>query len=270
MTVPPDRQPASAGMLTIGQLARYAGVTVRAIRHYHQRGLLPEPGRDASGYRRYDARAALDLIRIKVLAEAGVPLARISELLGAGPEQLAGSVARIDQDLRRQISELQRRRRRIAELAGGEDAFLPAELAGLLAELRAVGVSDRAVRVERDGWILLLARYPQRALVWLGHKRADLADPEFQRLYLGCDEAAGWDPADPRLETLADAMVRYLRRRRAGQGDLPDVTIDDPALAALLTSYFGSTSSPSMARLARLAEEKLGTVADVAADNYCQ
>ena len=30
-------------MLTIGQLAAYAGVTVRAVRHYHQIGLLPEP-----------------------------------------------------------------------------------------------------------------------------------------------------------------------------------------------------------------------------------
>lgn len=60
-------------MLTIGQLAKYVGVTVRAVRHYHQRGLLTEPGRDASGYRRYDAHAVLDLIRIKILSDAGVP-----------------------------------------------------------------------------------------------------------------------------------------------------------------------------------------------------
>jgi hypothetical protein len=45
-------------MLTIGQLAAYAGVTVRAVRHYHQIGLLPEPERDASGYRRYGATAS--------------------------------------------------------------------------------------------------------------------------------------------------------------------------------------------------------------------
>ena len=72
-------------MLTIGQLADYVGVTVRAIRHYHQRGLLPEPERDASGYRRYGADAVVDLIRIKTLAAAGVPLARINTLLSAGP-----------------------------------------------------------------------------------------------------------------------------------------------------------------------------------------
>ena len=52
-------------MLTISQLAAYAGVTVRAVRHYHQVGLLPEPARDRSGYRTYDVDALqlLDLVR---------------------------------------------------------------------------------------------------------------------------------------------------------------------------------------------------------------
>ena len=63
-------------MLTIGQLAAFAGVTIRAVRHYHARGLLAQPDRDASGYRRYDVQAAVELIRIRTLAEAGVPLAR--------------------------------------------------------------------------------------------------------------------------------------------------------------------------------------------------
>ena len=33
------------GMLTISQLAAYTGVTVRTVRHYHAKGLLPEPER---------------------------------------------------------------------------------------------------------------------------------------------------------------------------------------------------------------------------------
>jgi hypothetical protein len=55
----------SEAMLTVGQLVD-TGMTVRAVRHYHQRGLLVEPARDASAYRRYGAQAVLDLIRIKV------------------------------------------------------------------------------------------------------------------------------------------------------------------------------------------------------------
>ncbi|NEB06570.1 MerR family transcriptional regulator, partial [Streptomyces sp. SID13726] len=59
-------------MLTIGQVAAHLGVTVRAVRHYHQKGLLPEPERDASGYRRYGADAVVSLVRIKTLSDAGV------------------------------------------------------------------------------------------------------------------------------------------------------------------------------------------------------
>jgi len=61
-------------LITIGQLAAYARVTIKAVRHYHQRGLLEEPPRDSSGYRRYSAEHAIALIKIKTLAEAGVPL----------------------------------------------------------------------------------------------------------------------------------------------------------------------------------------------------
>ena len=72
-------------MLTISRLATYAGVTVRAVRHYHQIGLLPEPERTYSGYRTYDAAAVVRLIRIRTLADAGVPLARVQELSMPAP-----------------------------------------------------------------------------------------------------------------------------------------------------------------------------------------
>ena len=106
-------------MLTIGQLASYAGVTVRAVRHYHPRGLLPEPERDNSGYRSYDAAAVVELIRIRTLAEAGVPLARVRELLDADPETFAAATAEIDRQLRAQIRELPAHR-------GGSRSWPPA------------------------------------------------------------------------------------------------------------------------------------------------
>ncbi|MEV1178885.1 MerR family transcriptional regulator, partial [Nonomuraea sp. NPDC049784] len=92
-------------MLTIGELASYAGVTVRAVRHYHAKGLLPEPERDHSGYRRYGAGAVVELIKIRTLAEAGVPLARVRELLQADEEEFAAAVADIDRRLRAEIRE---------------------------------------------------------------------------------------------------------------------------------------------------------------------
>src|SRR5215813_10887155 len=85
--------------ITIGQLADYAGVTIKAVRHYHKRGLLEEPPRDASGYRRYTARHAIELVKIKTLADAGVPLARIKEVLAAQPDDFAAAIAEIDHTL---------------------------------------------------------------------------------------------------------------------------------------------------------------------------
>jgi len=240
-------------MLTIGQLADYVGVTTRAVRHYHQRGLLPEPERDASGYRRYGAQAVVDLIRIKTLADAGVPLARIQALLGAEPEQFAQGIAQIDEALRRRIRDLQQQRRQIAELAAGDRLFLPAEVADLLDELRRLGVSQRAADLERDGWILLAARSPGQAAGLAKDKRSALADPEFRRLYLACDQAFDWDPADPRLEEVADGMVAYAARHRP---DRPDgATLDDPVAMDLLSSQPGGTS-PAWERLLQLTSDR--------------
>ncbi|WP_411153114.1 MerR family transcriptional regulator [Streptomyces sp. A30] len=86
-------------VITIGQLAKYVGVSIKTIRVYHDKGLLPEPDRDASGYRRYGANDAIDLIKIRTLAESGVPLARIRDLRSASDEEFQEALHEIDDDL---------------------------------------------------------------------------------------------------------------------------------------------------------------------------
>jgi DNA-binding transcriptional MerR regulator len=238
--------------LTIGQLADYVGVTVRAVRHYHQRGLLPEPDRDASGYRRYGAQAVVDLIRIKTLADAGVPLARIQALLEAGPGEFARATAQIDEALSARIRDLEHQRRRIADLAAGDRLFLPAAVADLLDRLRQIGVSDRTIQLERDGWILLSARSPGQAAEMAEEKRLGLDDDEFAAIYLGCDQALGWDPDDPRLHGLADAMAAFAARRRSGHAEGQDRDVD-PVAMSLLSAGPG-TASPAWDRLMQLAQ----------------
>ena len=93
-------------MLTIGGLAWYTGVTVKTIRVYHAKGLLPEPGRDASGYRRYGAQHVIDLIKIRTLAEAGVPLARIREIRTSPAGDAARALREVDAALSARISAL--------------------------------------------------------------------------------------------------------------------------------------------------------------------
>jgi DNA-binding transcriptional MerR regulator len=246
-------------VLTIGQLAAYVGVTVRAVRHYHQRGLLAEPARDSSGYRRYDADAVVELIRIKTLAGAGVPLARIEELLNSEPQQFSAAIAQIDEALAQKIGDLTDHRRRLAELDGGESLFLPAEFVEYLDQLRALGVSPHAVQLERNGWILLVAGLPRQATEMLRQKSADLQDTEFRALYLAYDQSFDWDPTDPRLEELANTVVSFVEHRLEETRQVQPTPKDgqDPtAIAVALLSSDGH-SSPSWDRLTELCRMKL-------------
>ncbi|KAA2251176.1 MerR family transcriptional regulator [Solihabitans fulvus] len=239
-------------MLTIGQVATYLGVTVRAIRHYHQRGLLPEPERDASGYRRYGADAVVTLVRIKAMSDAGVPLARIDELMAASPEQFATSVAAIDTDLKEQISDLKRRRRRIAELSAGDRLFLPEEVVALLDRVREIGLSQEAVRTERDTWILLVAQYPDQVPGWAAEKLAMLEDVAFQRLYLTADQAAGWSRDDPRLEALADEVNSFGGLRAPDtDGKKPILALDALVAVTIMAAQSGKPV-PALERLVEL------------------
>jgi DNA-binding transcriptional MerR regulator len=43
----------SAGLVSIGQLAKAAGVSSRTIRYYEELGILPEPRRSPGGTRKY-------------------------------------------------------------------------------------------------------------------------------------------------------------------------------------------------------------------------
>lgn len=239
-------------MLTISQLAAYAGVTVRAVRHYHAKGLLPEPPRDHSGYRRYDAAGVVELIRIRTLAEAGVPLSRVRELLAADDEAFATAVEDIDQRLRAEIRERQRHRERIALLASGDSLALPTEAVAYLDRLRSVGVPDPMVDAERDAWILVAAQLPDRMTFYMAMKNEQLDDPHVRELYRDLAEIAHWPAEDPRLDGVADRLVAEFETVPADAWD--DQSLPDD-LAALLDAVF-IDSVPGARRILRRLEER--------------
>ena len=67
--------------LTVGHLAKQAGVNLETIRFYERRGLLPKPPRSASGYRLFPVEAARQLRFIRRAQELGFSLTEIRELL---------------------------------------------------------------------------------------------------------------------------------------------------------------------------------------------
>ena len=206
-------------MLTISQLAAYAGVTVRAVRHYHHIGLLPEPSRDGSGYRTYDAGDVVRLIRIRTLAQAGVPLARVQELLAATPEEFDEAVDQIDAGLRAQVRELQEHRRRIARLATGDSLALPAEVLPYLEKLRASGAPEPMVEGERDAWILMAARWPERIPEFMVDKMAQLDDPRMVQLNRLIGELLEVGMDEDRLTAMADLLAE-MAEQSAERGEL--------------------------------------------------
>lgn len=229
-------------MLTIGQLAAYTGVTVRAVRHYHQIGLFPEPERDASGYRRYGATAVVSLIKIRTLADAGVPLSQIVEMLNADPSAFARAVKSIDDRLCDEIDRLEASRTQIAQLSVGDRLALPPEVVDYLDRLREIGVSERLVDAERDGWILVAARWPDRVREWIPEKLAQLNDPQLVRLYRVLSEIFDSDAAgDALLEEAADIMASLAEQASAAGGfDLGEAAHDQMSfdlLDALSVEY---------------------------------
>jgi DNA-binding transcriptional MerR regulator len=68
-------------MYTVKQLAELAGVTIRALHHYDEIGLLPPTRLGANGYRQYDDAALLRLQQILLYREIGLELLQIKAAL---------------------------------------------------------------------------------------------------------------------------------------------------------------------------------------------
>ena len=242
-------------MLTISQIASYAGVTVRAVRHYHAKGLLPEPERDHSGYRRYDAASVVELVKIRTLADAGVPLSRVRELLVADADEFAAAVEDIDRRLRAEIRERQRHRERIAKLASGDSLALPPEAVAYLDRMRELGFRERLVEVERDSWILITAQMPDEVPAFMAIKHAQLENEGLRRLYLDVGDLAECGPNDPRLPALADRMAAFIEAAAAEAVGVEDEYPVSDDLVALLDAAF-IESFPCAPRLLELLEER--------------
>ncbi|UNO43595.1 MerR family transcriptional regulator [Streptomyces sp. MST-110588] len=65
--------------MRIGELAKEAGVSTRALRYYEQRGLL-RPRRQHNGYREYDESAVTRVLNIRTLLAAGLNAESIKKM----------------------------------------------------------------------------------------------------------------------------------------------------------------------------------------------
>lgn len=108
--------------LTIGAVAKRAGVPIDTIRYYEREGLLPEPTRRPSGYRSYGQDTVAQLRFIRRAKTLGFTLEEIGELLTLSADRQLGVKAvkqraqRRLADIEARIAELERVRAGLAEL----------------------------------------------------------------------------------------------------------------------------------------------------------
>lgn len=91
--------------LRIGELSKRSGVTIRALRHYDEIGLLSPSVRSEGGFRLYGQEDVGKLYRIQALSRLNLSLAEIQQLLGAGGASFPDVAEKQIGFLNRQISQ---------------------------------------------------------------------------------------------------------------------------------------------------------------------
>lgn len=214
--------------LKIGELARRTGLTVRALRHYDDIGLLVPSDRSGGGYRLYTRKDVARLYRVQALRRLDLSLAQIQRLLDSGDGDVSAVVTAQVAQLERDIQQASALREHLLavqtllqsneepemndwlvaleSMVAGSKYFSPGELDAMKVKLDDEGDAGRPERVE------LLTRL--QAMV-----------------------AEGLSPESPEAQSLASRFVAQLLRDVGGdEGVLMKVYAmhwNEPSLHAL-------------------------------------
>lgn len=154
-------------LMRISDVAGAAGCSVRAIRHYHACGAVPEPARSSNGYRDYGVGDLAAVLRVRSLVATGISLHEIEST--PQPELYDQALKRIDA----QIDELQSQRERLLSLKHDEGGVPD----GLRDQLRALLGDNELTNTEIEAWELMAFSGVATADTWR-QLRSNLNNPE--------------------------------------------------------------------------------------------
>jgi DNA-binding transcriptional MerR regulator len=103
-------------LLKIGELAKRIGLTIRALHHYEEIGLVQPSSRTASGYRLYNRDDVARLHRVQALRGLGLSLAETRDMLNGGGADLRQLIRQQMCAIDRQIADANDLRERLATL----------------------------------------------------------------------------------------------------------------------------------------------------------
>ncbi|KAA0118622.1 MerR family transcriptional regulator [Mycolicibacterium sp. P9-22] len=199
------------------EVAELAGTSLRAVRHYHQIGLLPEPQRRSNGYKQYGVAHLVRLVRIKRLVDLGFSLPQIAAL-GDGDDHPGQALRELDAELAATIARLQRARDELAELlTNSAPTDLPPDFAAPAAVAK-LPDADRKLIVVLSR--VLGPRGRQAYADLINDSREDPAAHEFDTLPTDADEST--------RQGLAERLAPYIRSVRQSHPALTESRTDAP------------------------------------------
>jgi DNA-binding transcriptional MerR regulator len=280
-------------LLSIGEVARRTGLSVKTIRFYSDSGLVPPAARSAAGYRLYDldAFARLDLVR--TLRDLGLDLASIRRVLDrqVSLADLADVHARA---LQARIRDLRLRRAVLLAVARRGSTPKETELMSKLArmsaterrELISAFIDEVCAGLEPRPDIEPMLRAampdlpddpaPEQVEAWI--ELADLArDPDFRASVRAMmrhqvSQRAAGGPAQPDPATQA-ALARTVHQQ-AGQaiaaGLAPAAAAARPVIDAIAAQWAAAYGRSDDAAGRRALREQIAVFADARAERYWQ
>ncbi|WP_226378287.1 helix-turn-helix domain-containing protein [Pseudonocardia abyssalis] len=210
------------------EIAELAGTSLRAVRHYHDVGLLEEPERRSNGYKQYGVAHLVRVLQIKRLTDLGFSLPQIAGM-GDAADHPAEALRTLDAELSATIERLQRAR---VELGLILQRSVPTDLPPEFAPATGGGGMSEADR----SFVIVLSRVlgPERLQVWadlLQNLPADAAADEFDDLPADADEET--------RQAVAGRLVPYIHALFAEHPGLAAPHTDAPRGARFVAETAG-------------------------------
>lgn len=245
--------------MRISEVATAAGTTPRAVRHYHRLGLLPEPVRPDNGYRDYGLAELARLMRIRWLADNGLPLGAVAAVFAtehgiSDIDDLRADLAALHDEISQRVAQLSRKKEGLSRMLAAVDAgrtltALPAELADALDAARARADDPERAALDRERDLLeiiaISGNAPEEMFRWFARAISDMSAREsYRRILHGWERLSGRvvEQSGELIEQVAHELAAGLRAADfeslrasgapddAGGPDLsPAVLVPDPA-----------------------------------------
>ncbi|MFJ3514742.1 MULTISPECIES: MerR family transcriptional regulator [unclassified Streptomyces] len=279
----------SDALYSIGELSRRTGMTVKTIRFYSDKGIVPPTGRSPAGYRLYGSDALARLGLVRTLRDLGLDLATVRTVLDQEASVAEVAAAHADA-LDVQIRTLRLRRAVLRAVAGGGPTTMEMDLMHRLATLTRAeqhrlvrGFIDAAFQGPHSNpeFVTLMRSVmpelpddptPEQVEAW-----AELAglcqDEDFRAAIRRTAEEQAQEPAPEGVGALHDELDREMRARigeAVAAGLLPA-----PAEGADVTGSLGGLYAHAFERadeggLRRWLLARLRTTADPHTERYWQ